>query len=154
MGILLSHSTHVNSLHFCQVILILFRTSCSHPPWVLKADPRYLNVSVFLIVFPAASLIVTVSGTLEHTIVSVLLIFTLSPLHSSVLCQSPKRFCIPVSVCSANATSSAYSMSHGTSLPICSDTATITIMKSSGLRQRPTYTVQKAISVYKNPLIS
>src|SRR6218665_1802065 len=34
----------------------------------------------------------------------------LSPLHSSVLCQSPKRFCIPVSGCSANARSSAYSM--------------------------------------------
>src|SRR6218665_1767392 len=58
-------------------------------------------------------------------------------LHSSVLCQSPKRFCIPVSVCSANARSSAYSMSHGTSLPICSDTASITIMNSSGLRQDP-----------------
>src|SRR6218665_2057689 len=50
-------------------------------------------------------------------------------------CPLPKRFCIPVSVCSANARSSAYSMSHGTSLPICSDTASITIMKSSGLRQ-------------------
>src|SRR6218665_1927871 len=55
----------------------------------------------------------TVSGTLEHTIVSVLLMFTLSPLHSSVLCQSPKRICIPVSICSANARSSAYRMSHG-----------------------------------------
>src|SRR6218665_1135162 len=54
-----------------------------------------------------------------------------------VLCQSPKRFCIPVSVCSANARSSAYSMSHGTSLLICSDTASITIMKRSGLRQDP-----------------
>src|SRR6218665_1957026 len=129
-----SSADWVNSLHFCQAILILFRTSCSHPPWALKVDPRYLNVSVCFSVFPAASLIVTVSGTLEHTIVSVLLMFTLSPLHSRVLSQSPKRFCIPVSVCSANARSSEYSMSHGTSLPICSDTASITIMKSSGLR--------------------
>src|SRR6218665_3996036 len=40
-------------------------------------------------------------------------------------------------ICSANARSSAYSMSHGTSLPICYDTASITIMKSSGLRQDP-----------------
>src|SRR6218665_588737 len=108
MGILLSYSTLVNSLHFCQAILILFCTSCSHPPWALKVDPRYLNVSVCFSVFPIASLIVTVSGTLEHTIVSVLLMFTLSPLRSSVLCQSSKRFCIPVSVCSANARSSAY----------------------------------------------
>src|SRR6218665_2011867 len=103
MGILLSHSTHVNSLHFCQAILILFRTSCSHPPWALKVDPRYLNDSVCFSVFPVASLIVTVCGTLEHTIVAVLLMFTLSPLQSSVLCKSPKRFCIPVSVCPANA---------------------------------------------------
>src|SRR6218665_1821539 len=64
-------------------------------------------------------------------------VYFISPLRSSVLCQSLKRFCIPVSVCSANARSSAYSMSHGTSLPICSDTASITIMKSSRLRQDP-----------------
>src|SRR6218665_1504710 len=44
-----------------------------------------------------------------------------------------KTVLLPVSVFSANARSSAYSMSHGTSLPICSDTASITIMKSSGL---------------------
>src|SRR6218665_2057688 len=76
------------------------RTSCSHPPWALKVDPRYLNVLVCFSVFPAASLIVTVSGTLEHTIVSVLLMFTLSPLHSSVLCQngfaSPSQFAPPM----------------------------------------------------------
>src|ERR1700733_57054 len=135
IGILLSHSTQVNSLHFCQATLILLLTSCSHPPCAFSMDPRYLNVSVCFSAFPAASLIVTASATLEQTIVSVLLIFTLSPLLSSVFCQSSNRFCIPASVTSATARSSAYSRSHGTTLLICSDTASITIINSSGLRQ-------------------
>src|SRR6218665_3389181 len=85
--ILGSHITPVRSLHFCQAVLILFLTSCSQPPVLCIIDPKYLKSSTCFSVFPSLSTITNASSVLEHTIVSVLLVFILSPLLSSSFCH-------------------------------------------------------------------
>src|SRR6218665_3758950 len=124
--ILGSHITPVRSLHFCQAVLILFLTSCSQPPVLCIIDPS---------LFPSLSTITNASSVLEHTIVSVLLV--LSPLLSSSFCHLVNLVWAPVVVLSATMRSSAYNISQGTSLLMFSDTASITIVNSSGLKHDP-----------------
>src|SRR6218665_2181435 len=135
--ILGSHITPVRSLHFCQAVLILFLTSCSQPPVLCIIDPKYLKSSTCFSVFPSLFTITNASSVLEHTIVSVLLVFILSPLLSSSFCHLVNLVWAPVVVSSATMRSSAYNISQETSLLMFSDTASITIMNSSGLKHEP-----------------
>src|SRR6218665_1931376 len=133
--ILGSHITPVRSLHFCQAVLILFLTSCSQPPVLCIIDPKYLKSSTCFSVFPSLSTITSASSILEHTIVSVLLVFILSPLLCSSFCHLVNLVWAPVGVLSTR--SSAYHISQATSLLMVSATASITIMNRSGLKHEP-----------------
>src|SRR6218665_1718899 len=135
--ILESHITQVRSLHFCHAVLILFLTSCSQPSVLCIIDPKFLKSPTCFSVFPSLSIITNASSVLEHTIVSLLLVFILSPLLCSSFCHLVNLVWAPVVVLSAIMSSSAYNISQGTSLLLFSDAASITIMNSSGLKHDP-----------------
>ena len=138
IGILLSFMTALTSFHFIQLALTLACTSFSHPPDSKITDPRYLKLSTWFSSSPFLSRTTTFAPPfLQHTIVSVFLIFIFRPNRSRLFCHFTDLSYSCSSLSAIITKSSANSSSHKFSARRCSERTSMMTANRSGLKADP-----------------